>query len=60
MSEGGKLEAVLFDMDGVIIDSEPFWSEAEKQLLTRRDLRYYPELKEVLMGRGSRETAGLR
>lgn len=59
MSEGSKLEAVLFDMDGVIIDSEPLWSEAERKLLARRDLRYSPELKEILMGRGSRETAGL-
>ncbi len=59
MSEGGKLEAVLFDMDGVIIDSEPLWSEAEKQLLARRKLSYSADLKEVLMGRGSREAAGL-
>ncbi len=59
MSEGRKLEAVLFDMDGVIIDSEPLWSEAEKQLLARRKLSYSAELKEVLMGRGSREAAGI-
>jgi HAD superfamily hydrolase (TIGR01509 family) len=59
MSEGGTLEAVLFDMDGVIIDSEPLWSEAERQLLARRRLRYSTGLKEVLMGRDSRESAGL-
>jgi HAD superfamily hydrolase (TIGR01509 family) len=58
MSGARKLEAVLFDMDGVIIDSEPLWSEAEKQLLARRKLGYSPELKEVLMGRGSRESVG--
>ena len=59
MEKNRELEAVLFDMDGVIIDSEPLWSEAERQLLARRKLRYSPELKAVLMGRDSREAAGL-
>lgn len=58
MTESGKLEAVLFDMDGVIIDSEPLWSEAERVLLARRNLRYSPELKAVMMGRDSREAVG--
>ena len=59
MTIAPRLEAVLFDMDGVIIDSEPLWSEAEKQLLARRNLRYSPELKEVLIGRDSREAVSL-
>ena len=59
MTKGAKLEAVLFDMDGVIIDSEPLWTEAERQLLARRELRYSPELKALLMGRESREAVGL-
>jgi len=37
---GQELRAVVFDMDGVIIDSEPLWSEAERQLLARRNLAY--------------------
>ena len=36
MKKDRRLEAVLFDMDGVIIDSEPLWSKAEQQLLARR------------------------
>jgi HAD superfamily hydrolase (TIGR01509 family) len=54
MTESGKLEAVLFDMDGVIVDSEPLWSEAEKQLLARRNLRYSPSLKSAMMGRDAK------
>jgi HAD superfamily hydrolase (TIGR01509 family) len=45
-------------MDGVIIDSEPLWSKAEQQLLARRNLRYSPQLKAVMMGRDSREAVG--
>jgi HAD superfamily hydrolase (TIGR01509 family) len=55
MAQGKKLEAVVFDMDGVIIDSEPLWSEAERQLLARRNLTYTEQLKPLLMGLDSRE-----
>jgi HAD superfamily hydrolase (TIGR01509 family) len=55
MAQGKNLEMVLFDMDGVIIDSEPLWSEAERQLLTRRNLTYSEDLKPLLMGLDSRE-----
>ena len=58
MVENRKLEAVLFDMDGVIIDSEPLWSKAEQELLSRRNIRYSPQLKAVMMGRDSSEAVG--
>ena len=58
MEKNRELEAVLFDMDGVIINSEPLWSEAEKQLLARRNRRYSPELKVIMMGRDAREAVG--
>ena len=54
-----RLEAVLFDMDGVIVDSEPLWTEAEIQFLARRSLSYSPQLKAILMGRGSREAVAI-
>ena len=55
MNKATRLEAVLFDMDGVIVDSEPLWSEAERRLLARRNLAYSPSLKAAMMGRDARE-----
>jgi HAD superfamily hydrolase (TIGR01509 family) len=45
-------------MDGVIIDSEPLWSKAEQELLARRNIRYSPQLKAVMMGLDSSEAVG--
>ena len=59
MAENRRLEAVLFDMDGVIIDSEPLWSEAEKRLLARRNLSYSPSLKTAMMGRDAKGAVSL-
>jgi len=35
--ELNKLEAVLFDMDGTLINSEPYWLAAERALMARYD-----------------------
>ena len=48
----------MFDMDGVIVDSEPLWSEAEKRLLARRNLTYSPSLKAAMMGRDAKGAVG--
>lgn len=29
-----KIEAIIFDMDGVLVDSERYWAQAEKEIFT--------------------------
>jgi beta-phosphoglucomutase-like phosphatase (HAD superfamily) len=35
-----SVEAVVFDLDGVLIDSEHVWDEARQQLARERDGRW--------------------
>ena len=35
LGTGGELRAVLFDMDGLLVDSEPLWFEAERSVMAR-------------------------
>ncbi|MBI9067159.1 MAG: hexitol phosphatase HxpB [Salinivirgaceae bacterium] len=46
------IEAVIFDMDGVIIDSEPLWREAEVQVFNKHGLPLTPN--------DCRKTTGLK
>lgn len=46
------LSAVLWDMDGTLIDSEPLWLEAEKRMLNRYGLEMTAETAETLIGSG--------
>lgn len=44
------LEAVIFDMDGVLIDSEPIHFEATRALLADLGIDYVPDLDENFFG----------
>jgi HAD superfamily hydrolase (TIGR01509 family) len=47
---GPRIAAVVFDMDGVIFDSERLYFDAEDELLRRRGHRFTPELAGEIMG----------
>ena len=44
------LAAVLFDMDGLLVDSEPVWTRAEVELASRLGGEFSPELKAAIVG----------
>jgi HAD superfamily hydrolase (TIGR01509 family) len=54
-----RLQAVIFDMDGVIIDSEELWFRVGESLLSIYGIDYTEELRKKIMGMGSRETMEL-
>lgn len=49
-AEKPPIEAVIFDFDGLLVDSEPLWSEARNQIFNRYGLRYTLSDKRETMG----------
>jgi HAD superfamily hydrolase (TIGR01509 family) len=47
---GGRALAVLFDMDGLLLDSEPLWTVAEVDLAARLGGSWSDELKAAIIG----------
>ena len=61
------IEAVVFDMDGVLVDTEHLWDAVREALTEEWGGRYTPEAQEAMMGMSSvewsrylHETVGLR
>ena len=52
-----NLSAVLWDLDGTLIDSEPAWLEAETAMLARYGLEMSPETQRLMIGSGLWEAA---
>jgi HAD superfamily hydrolase (TIGR01509 family) len=50
--EGRSPGAVAFDLDGVLVDSEPVWREVEEEVAARFGFVYSEELASRLHGRG--------
>lgn len=46
---------VVFDMDGVIVDSEPLWVRARKDLVRQAHSRWIPEAETAMMGISSEQ-----
>jgi len=44
-------EAIVFDVDGLLVDTEPCWTVAETELFRRRGRPFGDEEKAMLIGR---------
>ena len=49
------IEAVVFDLDGVLLDSEQVWDDAREQLARERGGRWQPQAQRDMMGMSSNE-----
>ena len=49
------IEAVIFDLDGILLDSEQVWDEAREQLTKERDGRWHENAQRDMMGMSSLE-----
>ena len=52
---GRMIEAVVFDCDGVLIDSEPVWEEVRREFVADRGGRWLPDTQDRLMGMSTGE-----
>ena len=52
------LAAVLFDMDGLLVDTEPLWLETETEVMARLGAPWTPEDQQALLGGSMQRTVG--
>jgi HAD superfamily hydrolase (TIGR01509 family) len=55
----GPIRAAVFDMDGVLIDTEPLWCAAEAELLERHGDRFTAADAEATHGRSIEDTVAV-
>ncbi|MCK9898168.1 HAD family phosphatase [Frankia sp. AgB32] len=48
----GSLAAVFFDMDGLLVDTEPIWTIAENEAAARFGRAFTPAMKRAMIGHG--------
>ena len=49
------IEAVVFDVDGVLIDSEPVWERVRREFVASRGGRWAPDAQDKMMGMSTAE-----
>jgi len=52
----GGLAAVLFDMDGLLVDTEPLWLETETAVMARLGAPWTPQDQQALLGGSMQRT----
>lgn len=53
---GLMIKAAIFDMDGLLIDSEPLWFEALREIFGDLGVEYTQEMHVGMMGKGAKNT----
>jgi pseudouridine 5'-phosphatase len=56
MSDGNDLKAVIFDLDGTIVNSEDVYEQVDIEVLRRRGQAFAPSLREQMIGRPAAES----
>jgi HAD superfamily hydrolase (TIGR01509 family) len=51
------IEAVVFDLDGVLVDSEPVWEQVRRQVVAEHGGHWAPDAQQRLMGMSTGEWA---
>jgi beta-phosphoglucomutase-like phosphatase (HAD superfamily) len=49
------IEAVVFDLDGVLIDSEPVWAEVREEIVVAHGGHWSPDAQPQMMGMSTAE-----
>src|ERR1700751_6061361 len=57
MNENTMIQAVVFDLDGVLVDSEPVWEQVRRGLVAERGGYWAPDAQRRIMGMSTPEWA---